>query len=322
VKISVVIPCYNEQDSLPELFERLEAVMAEAKVDYEYIFVDDGSTDRTIAVLRDLRQRSPRVGVISFRRNYGKSAALNEGFRAATGDLIVTIDADLQDDPAEIPSLLKRIHGGADLVSGWKVNRQDPPSKTLPSRVFNRVTSVVTGVKLHDFNCGFKMYRREVVDSITVYGELHRFIPALAAWEGFRVDEVAVRHFKRKHGKSKYGARRFLNGFFDLVTTMFVTRRALNPLHLFGRIALILFALGMTPQVYFLIHWLAGNGLRVRPIMLLGFVLIIVAIQIASIGLLAELISARFAREAVYAFKEYDVRGEHNPRRHARSSGA
>lgn len=320
MKISVVVPCYNEQEALPELFDRLDAVLSEMKVDHEYLFVDDGSTDRTIAVLRALRERSPRVGVISFRRNYGKSAALNEGFRAASGDLIVTIDADLQDDPVEIPNLLKRIEGGADLVSGWKTNRQDPPSKTLPSRVFNRVTSMVTGVRLHDFNCGFKMYRREVVDAITVYGELHRFIPALAAWEGFRVDEVGVRHYKRKYGKSKYGARRFLNGFFDLVTTMFVTRRALNPLHLFGRIALVLFLLGLAPNVYFLIHWLAGNGLRVRPIMLLGFVLIIVSIQVASIGLLAELISARAAREAVYAFKEYDVRGERVPRARSRTA--
>lgn len=322
MKFSIVIPCYNEQDALPELFDRLEAVMAEMKCDYEYVFVDDGSTDRTIAVLRGLRERSPRVGVISFRRNYGKSAALNEGFRAASGDLIVTIDADLQDDPAEIPNLHKRIEAGADLVSGWKTNRQDPPSKTLPSRVFNRVTSVVTGVKLHDFNCGFKMYRREVADSITVYGELHRFIPALAAWEGFRVDEVSVRHNKRKYGKSKYGARRFLNGFFDLITTMFVTRRALNPLHLFGRIALVLFGLGLAPQIFFLIQWLTGDGLRVRPIMLLGFVLIIVSIQIASIGLLAELISAKSAREAVYAFKEYDVRGERRPHAPSRSRSA
>ena len=320
MKISVVIPCYNEQDALPELFERLESVLTEMKCDYEYLFVDDGSTDRTVAVLRTLRERSVRVGVISFRRNYGKSAALNEGFRAASGDFIVTIDADLQDDPAEIPNLMKRIDAGADLVSGWKTNRQDPPSKTLPSRVFNRVTSMVTGVKLHDFNCGFKIYRREVVDAITVYGELHRFIPALVAWEGFRVDEIGVRHNKRKYGKSKYGARRFLNGFFDLITTMFVTRRALNPLHLFGRVALVLFVIGLVPNIYFLVHWLAGNGLRVRPIMLLGFVLIIVSIQVASIGLLAELISARAAREAVYAFKEYDVRGEHAPRVRARGA--
>jgi glycosyltransferase involved in cell wall biosynthesis len=313
MKISVVVPCYNEQDSLPELFEKLEAVMNEMGCEREYIFVDDGSTDRTVAVLRALAEKVPSVSVISFRRNYGKSAALAVGFRAADGDYVVTIDADLQDDPAEIPNLLRKIEGGADLVSGWKTNRQDPPSKTLPSRLFNTITSVVTGIKLHDFNCGLKMYRREVTDSITVYGELHRFIPALAAWEGFRVDEVSVHHYKRKYGKSKYGARRFLNGFFDLVTTMFVTRRALNPLHFFGRIAVVLFVLGLVPQVYFLVHWLLGHGLHVRPIMILGFVFIIVSLQIASIGLLAELITARSAREAAYAFKEYNVRGRRTP---------
>jgi glycosyltransferase involved in cell wall biosynthesis len=314
MKISVVIPCYNEQESLPELFDKLEAAMRELKCDYEYIFVDDGSTDRTIAVLRSLRERSPRVGVISFRRNQGKSAALNVGFHAADGDYVVTIDADLQDDPAEIPALLRKIEAGADLVSGWKTNRQDPLSKTLPSRVFNRVTSMATGLKLHDFNCGLKMYRRDVTDSIQVYGELHRFIPALAAWEGFRVDEVPVKHYKRKYGYSKFGARRLLNGVFDLITTMFVTRRALNPLHFFGRVATLLFAIGIAPQLYFLVEWLMGKGLHVRPIMLLGFVLIIVAIQILSIGLLAELITARGARDAVFAFKEYHVRGATSPR--------
>jgi glycosyltransferase involved in cell wall biosynthesis len=318
VKISVVIPCYNEQESLPELFDKLEATMREMKCDYDYIFVDDGSTDRTVAVLRGLRARSERVSVISFRRNQGKSAALNAGFRVAEGDYVVTIDADLQDDPAEIPALLRRIEAGADLVSGWKTNRQDPLSKTLPSRIFNKVTAIATGLKLHDFNCGLKMYRRDVTEAINVYGELHRFIPALAAWEGFRVDEVPVKHYKRKYGYSKYGARRFLNGFFDLITTMFVTRRALNPLHFFGRIAVVLFLLGIAPQLVFLVEWIMGKGLHVRPIMLLGFVLVIVAMQILSIGLLAELITARGARDTVYTFKEYDVRGGTGSRTTAR----
>ena len=322
MKISVVIPCYNEQESLPELFEKLEAVMRELRCDYEYIFVDDGSTDRTVAVLRTLRDRSPKVGIISFRRNQGKSAALNVGFHAVDGDYVVTMDGDLQDDPAEIPALMRKIDAGADLVSGWKSNRQDPLSKTLPSRVFNRVTSFATGLKLHDFNCGLKMYRRDVTDSIHVYGELHRFIPALAAWEGFRVDEVPVKHYKRKYGQSKFGARRFLNGFFDLMTTMFVTRRALNPLHFFGRITLLLFALGMAPQLFFLVEWMMGKGLHVRPIMLLGFVLVIVAIQVLSIGLLAELITARSARDTVFAFKEYDVRGAGAPRAATRADSA
>jgi len=309
VKISVLVPCYNEEESLPELYAKLEQVMHERGYDYEYVFVDDGSTDRTIAVLRELAQRSERVSVISFRRNYGKSAALNVGFRAVSGDVIITMDADLQDDPAEIPALLAKLEAGADLVSGWKVDRKDPISKTLPSKFFNAVTSAASGIRLHDFNCGLKAYRREVVDSITLYGELHRFIPVLANWEGFRVDELGVRHFKRKYGSSKYGAKRFLNGFFDLVTVMFVTRRALSPLHFFGRISIALFTLGVLPQLYFFGVWLTGDGLRVRPIMLLGFVLIIVALQIASIGLLAEMISSRAAREYTYVFREYNVRG-------------
>ena len=305
--LSVVIPVYNEEVSLPGLFESLESVMKSLGGDYEYVFVDDGSVDGSLGVLRELHQRSPRVKVISFRRNYGKSAALAVGFKEARGNRVVTMDADLQDDPAEIPALLKKLEEGVDLVSGWKQSRQDPWTKTLPSKIFNAVTSFVSGLRLHDFNCGLKAYRGEVVRSISIYGELHRFIPVLASWEGYRVDEIRVRHFKRKFGKSKYGSRRFLNGFFDLITVMFVTRRALNPLHLFGRIAIVLFLVGVAPQVYFLVKWLAGSGLHVRPIMLAGFVMIIVSLQVASMGLIAELVSARSARDPNYAFKEYLV---------------
>jgi glycosyltransferase involved in cell wall biosynthesis len=229
------------------------------------------------------------------------------GFRHATGDIVVTMDADLQDDPEEIPNLVARINDGADLVSGWKIDRKDPITKTLPSRVFNAVTSLASGIRLHDFNCGLKAYRRAVVENLNLYGELHRFIPVLANWEGFKVAELPVRHFKRKYGSSKYGARRLLNGFFDLVTVMFVTRRALNPLHFFGRIAMVLFAIGVLPQIWFFIHWLMGEGMRVRPIMLLGFVLVIVALQIGSIGLLAEMITARSVSESSYALKEHQV---------------
>jgi glycosyltransferase involved in cell wall biosynthesis len=305
MKLTVVIPVYNEEESLPELFASLEAALKPLDGDYEYVFVDDGSVDGTLGVLRELHEKSPRVKVVSFRRNYGKSAALSVGFREAKGENVVTIDADLQDDPAEIPALLAKIEEGADLVSGWKRNRQDPWTKTLPSRIFNFVTSVMSGLRLHDFNCGLKAYRAEVVRSISVYGELHRYIPVLAAWEGYKVEETRVRHFKRKYGQSKYGGKRLLNGFFDLVTVMFVTRRGLSPLHFFGRIAFVLFAIGVAPQVYFLIHWLGGHGLHVRPVMLAGFVMIIVSLQIASIGLLAEMISARSARDPNYVFKEY-----------------
>jgi len=278
-------------------------------LDYEYIFVDDGSTDRSILVLREMRESDPaHVNVISFRRNYGKSAALETAFRAVDGDIVITMDADLQDDPNEIPKLMTRLEAGADLVSGWKKTRHDPISKTAPSKLFNKVTSLLSGIKLHDFNCGLKAYRREVVDSLTIYGELHRFIPVLAGWEGYKVDELEVHHARRKYGQSKYGARRFLNGLFDLITVMFVTRRALNPLHFFGRIASVLFILGCIPLIVFLIQWIGGAGLRVRPIMLGGFVTIIVSLQIASIGLLAEMISSRNAKESTYAFKEYSVR--------------
>jgi glycosyltransferase involved in cell wall biosynthesis len=306
--LTVVIPVYNEAESLPELHERLEAAAKALGWEYEYIFVDDGSTDGSIRVLREMREKDPtHVNVISFRRNYGKSAALETGFRAVRGDVVVTLDADLQDDPMEIPHLVAEIESGVDLVSGWKRTRHDPISKTLPSRLFNAVTSLVSGIKLHDFNCGLKAYRREVVDSLTIYGELHRFIPVLAGWEGFKVGEIEVRHSRRKYGTSKYGARRFLNGFFDLVTVMFVKRRALSPLHFFGRIAFVLFILGIIPLTVFLVQWIGGAGLRVRPIMLLGFVFIIVSLQIGAIGLLAEMISSRNAKDSRYVLKEYLV---------------
>jgi glycosyltransferase involved in cell wall biosynthesis len=311
--VSIVVPVYNEEESLPELFESLESAMGRLGGEYEYIFVDDGSVDGSLGALRELHEKSSRVKVLSFRKNYGKSAALAVGFKEARGDKVVTIDADLQDDPAEIPNLLKKLDEGVDLVSGWKFDRQDPLTKKIPSKIFNMVTSFISGLRLHDFNCGLKAYRGEVVRSISVYGELHRFIPVLAGWEGYRVDELRVRHFKRKYGRSKYGSRRFLNGFFDLITVMFVTRRALNPLHLFGRIAIVLFLIGAAPQVYFFIAWLSGAGLRVRPIMLAGFVMIIVALQIASIGLLAEMISAKTARDSNYVFKEYLVNRSDRP---------
>jgi glycosyltransferase involved in cell wall biosynthesis len=309
MKLSVVIPVYNEEESLPELYDRLNEVTGGLGWEYEYIFVDDGSTDRSILTLRELREKDPgHVNVISFRRNYGKSAALETAFRAVDGDIVVTMDADLQDDPREIPNLIAKLESEADLVSGWKRTRHDPISKTAPSKLFNSVTSFISGIKLHDFNCGLKAYRREVVDAITIYGELHRFIPVLAAWEGFKVDEIEVQHARRKYGRSKYGARRFLNGFFDLITVMFVTRRALNPLHFFGRVAFVLFVVGMIPLIVFFVQWIGGAGIHVRPIMLAGFMFVIVSLQIASIGLLAEMISSRSAKDSVYAFKEYSVR--------------
>jgi len=305
IDVSVVVPLFNEEESLEELYKRVVKVLTDAGYGFEVIFVDDGSRDNSFEVLKSLRNRDKRVKIISFMRNYGKSAALAEGFRVARGDYVITMDADLQDNPEEIPSLISMLNEGFDLVSGWKKKRKDPISKTLPSKIFNLVTSLVTGIKLHDFNCGLKAYRKEVVKRLSIYGELHRFIPVLAEWEGFRVTEKEVAHSERKFGKSKFGASRFLNGFFDLITVMFITRRATSPLHFFGRIALIFFIVGFVITMYFIIQWIAGMGLHVRPLMVGGFILIVISIQIGSFGLLAELFSSRI--EKSFSYREYSV---------------
>lgn len=303
--VSVVVPLLNERESLGELYGRLTSMLERTAARHELIFIDDGSSDGSLDVLKQLREDDRRVKIISFGKNYGKSAALSEGFRVAGGDVVITIDADLQDNPDEIPGLIEKLEEGADLVSGWKINRKDPPSKTLPSKIFNFVTSVVSGIKLHDFNCGLKAYRGNVVKRISVYGELHRFIPVLAVWEGFKVTEKKVSHSERKFGRSKYGASRFLNGFFDLMTVMFITRRATSPLHFFGRIAVLLFSIGGIINLYFLIQWISGRGLHVRPIMVGGLIMIVLSIQIGSMGLLAELLSSRIER--TFTYREYRI---------------
>ncbi len=301
--ISVVIPLFNEEKSLEELYNRLTAVLNKIAVGYELLFVDDGSTDGSLKVLHSLREKDNCVKIISFQRNYGKSAALSEGFNVVNGDVVITIDADLQDNPDEIPELIEVLDQGADLVSGWKVNRKDPITKTLPSKIFNFVTSFVSGIKLHDFNCGLKAYKKEVVKRVVIYGELHRFIPVLAVWEGFRVSEKGVSHSERKFGRSKYGTKRFLNGFFDLMTVMFITRRSTSPLHFFGRFAVFFLAAGGLINFYFLIQWLMGKGLHVRPVMVGGMIMIVIAVQIGFFGLLAELFSSR--TEKSFSFREY-----------------
>jgi len=303
--LSIVIPVLDEVESLSELQAALEAAVKPLRLEWEALYVDDGSSDGSLEALKRLHAQQPaRVKVLSFRRNYGKSAALAAGFGAARGDLVVTLDADLQDDPAEIPRLLEALRGGFDLVCGWKRERRDPWSKRLPSRLFNQVTSRVSGIRLHDFNTGLKAYRRDVVRSISVYGELHRFIPVLASWQGFAVTEIPVRHRPRKFGRSKFGAARFLHGFFDLVTVMFLTRRASSPLYFFGSLALLFFAVGLAISLYFLVEWIEGRGLHVRPLMLLGIGMIIVAIQIGSMGLVAEMLSSERAERQTWSFRE------------------
>ena len=305
IDVSFVIPLYNEVESLDELKQALDAVVREHAWAAEYLFVDDGSSDGSLEALLRLHESEPeRVKLLSFRRNQGKSAALAAAFQVVRGERVVTLDADLQDDPSEVPRLFAALDDGADLVCGWKRKRNDPLSKKLPSRLFNAVTGRLSGLPLHDFNTGLKAYRAEVVQTVTVYGELHRFIPVLAAWQGFRVAEIPVEHHARKYGQSKFGPRRFLHGLFDLVTVMFLTRRARSPLHFFGSLALVFLFVGVTIDGWFLLQWFQGTGMRVRPLMLLGIGMIIVGIQIGSMGLLAEMLSAQRAARETWSFRE------------------
>jgi len=297
-EISLVIPLYNEVESLPELHASLARALLSYADRYEIIFVDDGSADGSFQALSALRDADKRVKVVRLRNNQGKAAALAAGFREAQGGIIVTLDADLQDDPEEIPRFLQKLDEGHDLVSGWKVTRHDPWSRRLLSGIFNRVTSTLTGVKLHDFNCGFKAYRRVVISELRLHGELHRFIPALASWRGFRVGEIEVRHHPRKYGRSKYGAERIPRGFFDLLTVLMLTRYTTRPLHLFGLLGLVVGLAGFAILTYLSIGWLFGKWIGARPLFIVGALMVIGGIQLVSFGLLAEMIVYASNRES------------------------
>lgn len=304
-KISVVIPAYNEEDSLWPLAIELKKVFNEMK-DYEFevIIVDDGSTDDSFKILNEIKREDNRFKFISFQKNYGKSAALSIGFKYATGDYIVTMDADLQDDPQEIPNLVKKINEGFDLVSGWKKIRFDPFIKKYTSRIFNFVTALLTGIKIHDFNCGLKIYRKEVAQSIKVYGEMHRYLPVLAHWNGFRVGEIIVKHNPRRYGKTKFGASRFLKGFLDLITILFTTRYLRRPLHFFGTMGFILFLLGFGIDLYLAYEWaFLGKYLTNRPMLWLGILLILLGVQTIAIGLIGEMIAHHAQRVEDYHIK-------------------
>jgi len=302
MEISAIVPVFNEAESLRELHGRLTESLKSVARDYEIIFVDDGSTDESLRVMEELQAADRQVRVLSFRKNFGKSAALSIGFGESTGRMVVTLDSDLQDDPAEIPSLVEKLNEGYDLVSGWKKDRKDPLSKTLPSRIFNLVVGAMTGIKIHDFNCGLKVYRGDSARALDLYGELHRFIPVLIQWEGGKVGEKVVLHHPRKYGRSKFGVARFINGFLDLLSVTFLTTHESNPLHLFGRLGLFFLMVGAGINVYFGALWVTGQPLRVRPLLLFAVVLVILGIQFISMGLLGEMI-ARTGKRREYGLK-------------------
>ncbi len=312
-ELTVVVPLLNERESLPELYERIAASLDGWGRPWELLFMDDGSDDGSFALIKELAKKDPgRVRGVRFRRNYGKAAALAEGFRRASGRYVATMDADLQDEPGCLPEMVEKLEEGFDLVSGWKKKRNDPLSKTVPSRLFNFVTRLVTGIPLHDFNCGLKVYRREVTESVPVYGELHRYLPFLAYERGFkRITELPVIHHSRKYGRTKYGFDRLFKGFLDLLTVLFLSRYMRRPLHLFGLAGFALIFAGGGILAWFSAGWLLikmtgtlGAYIGNRPLFSIAILAVIVGIQLVSIGLLGELISSNRAMERRYEVED------------------
>jgi glycosyltransferase involved in cell wall biosynthesis len=290
-EVSVVVPLLNEEESLSLLAARIDEALA-GKFSYEIIFVDDGSTDSSWQVITGLAAADGRVAGVRLRRNYGKSTALDQAFRRVKGRVVITMDADLQDDPFEIPGLVAMIDSGYDLVSGWKKVRHDPISKTIPSRFFNLTTSLATGIKLHDFNCGLKAYRREVVERLELYGEMHRYIPLLAYWDGYRrIGEKVVKHHPRKFGESKFGLSRFINGFLDLITLLFINRYLQRPMHFFGTAGVLCLSAGAVITTYLAVMRLFFEQyLTNRPMLLFGILFIVLGVQFFTIGLFGEML--------------------------------
>ncbi|MFN2467730.1 MAG: glycosyltransferase family 2 protein [Gaiellaceae bacterium] len=291
--ISVVVPIRNEARSVALLHDELRAALEPLGRPWEVVFVDDGSTDGSFGALTRLHAAEPNVRVVRLRRNFGKSAALAAGFAQAEGEVVITIDGDGQDDPAEIPRLLAKLDEGFDLVSGWKARRRDPLHRRVLSRLFNRVTSLMSGIRLRDMNCGLKAYRAEVVRGLRIYGELHRFIPVLAHYRGYRIAELPVNHRPREHGRSRYGLERYLRGFLDLMTVSFIGRYRHRPLHLFGGLGLILGAAGTATLVYLTVLKLSGHAIGQRPLLMLGVLLVVVGLQFFSLGLISEMITSQ-----------------------------
>jgi glycosyltransferase involved in cell wall biosynthesis len=305
--LSVVVPVYNEERSVELLYDEIASALDPLERAWEVVFVDDGSNDGSLAALTRLHARTPNVRVVRLRRNFGKAAALAAGFAQAGGDVIVTIDADGQDDPAEIPRLIAKLDEGFDLVSGWKTRRRDPWRRRLLSRVFNAVTGWISGVHLHDMNCGLKAYRAEVVKGLALYGELHRFLPVLAHERGYRVAELPVNHRPREHGRSRYGLERYLRGFFDLITVTFMGRYRHRPLHLFGGLGLALGGIGVLVCLYLTVLWLSGSAIGHRPLLTLGVLLVVVGMQFLSLGLIGEMITTHHEERALEQRSELHV---------------
>ncbi|RLF49073.1 MAG: glycosyltransferase [Thermoplasmata archaeon] len=304
---SIVIPVYNEEENIAPLYEKIASVMKNMG-EYEIIFIDDGSTDGTFKKIKKLNEKDGAVRCIRFRRNFGKTAALTAGFERAEGDVIITMDGDMQNDPEDIPSLVKMLEK-YDAVSGWRYSRKDPwLRKKLPSRISNAISRWITGLNLHDFNCALKAYKKEALKDIELYGDMHRYIPAVLAWKGYKVGEIKVRHHERKHGKSKYGARRFLRGFFDLVNFKFWADYSTRPLHFFGGIGSALLASGFFIDLYLvLLKIFYGETLSNRPLLLLGILLMILGLQIVFFGFLAEIMIRQYytsSNKKMYNIKE------------------
>ncbi|MDY7096370.1 MAG: glycosyltransferase family 2 protein [Acidobacteriota bacterium] len=305
-EVSVLVPVLNEAETVEKLAQQVLDCFDGIGRSCEVVFVDDGSDDGTPARVRAAREKDSRVKLVRLRRNFGKAAALSAGFDHCRGRFIITMDGDLQDDPAEIPRFLTHLEeNDLDLVSGWKRRRQDPISKRWPSKLFNRVTRTLAQVDLHDFNCGFKAYRREVLEQIAVYGELHRYIPVLASRRGFKIGEIEVQHHPRRHGVSKYGWDRLYKGLLDLITVLFITKYTRRPLHLFGVIGLFFLGLGFLINLYLLVLWIGGESLSDRPLLQLGMLLMLIGIQVLTTGLLGEMITFKnFRRSDSYSIKE------------------
>lgn len=292
MKISVIIPVYNEVESINELYKQLLKALQEFSR-YEIIFIDDGSSDGSVETIKKISELDNSINLIQFHRNYGKSAALAEGFKHAKGNYIVTMDADLQDDPKEISNLINKLEEGFDLVSGWKKDRKDPLSKRLPSKLFNFVTRLFTGVNIHDFNCGLKIYRKAVVKTLELYGGRHRYIPAMAGQKKFKVTEIIVNHRPRIYGETKYGGSRLFHGLFDLISILFLSKYTQSPMYFFGKIGLITFLSGIIIEIYvlYLKYSLGDPFAKHMALLMLGILIIVVGIQFFSIGLVGEMIA-------------------------------